>query len=100
MITNPNPITTEPVPTKVYDQLYVASLTATQSKQYGGHIICELLPMTASGEIAPREMVQRISCHLEPAMNAVPELASAFAAVVAAIPATRAWLNAQGNRQQ
>lgn len=97
MITNPNPITTDPVPAKVYDQLYVASLTATQSKQYGGHIICELLPMTSSGELAPRDTVQRISCHMEPAMAAVPELEAAFNAVIAAIPATKAWIDLQTN---
>jgi len=100
MIINPNPITTEPVPAKVYDRLYVSSLTATQSKEHGGYIGVELLPMTANGELAPRENMQRISCHLEPAMDEVPELAAAFAAVLAAIPATKAWLDTQGNHQQ
>jgi hypothetical protein len=36
-----------------------------------------------------------MSCPLYPALNEVPELAAAFAAVIAAIPATQAWLAAE-----
>jgi hypothetical protein len=36
-----------------------------------------------------------MSCPLYPAITEVPELAAAFAAVIAAIPATQAWLAAE-----
>jgi hypothetical protein len=36
-----------------------------------------------------------MSCPLYPAIAEVPELAAAFAAVIAAIPATQAWLAAE-----
>jgi hypothetical protein len=39
--------------------------------------------------------VQRLSVPLYPALLEVPELAAAFEAVLAAIPATRAWLESQ-----
>jgi hypothetical protein len=53
----------------------------------------ELLPATADGELATGDNVQRMSCPLYPAINEVPELAAAFAAVIAAIPARRhGWL--------
>jgi len=39
--------------------------------------------------------VQRMSVPLYPALNEVPELAAAFQAVIAAIPAVQAWLAAQ-----
>jgi len=39
--------------------------------------------------------VQRVSVPLYPAINEVPELAAAFAAVLAAIPAVLAWQAAE-----
>ena len=95
MLTNPNPITTEPVAAKVYDKLHLYSLTAIQPTGDSGSITVELLPATADGELATGDKVQRMSCPLYPAIAEVPELAAAFAAVIAAIPATQAWLAAQ-----
>lgn len=95
MLTNPNPITVEPVPAKVFDKLHIYSLSAIQPTADSGSITVELLPATADGELATGDKVQRISCPLYPALNEVPELAAAFAAVLAAIPATQAWLAAQ-----
>lgn len=95
MLTNPTPIETPAVPAKVYDRLHVYSLAAIQPTNDSGSITVELLPATADGELATGDRVQRISCPLYPAMNEVPELAAAFAAVLAAIPATMAWLAAQ-----
>lgn len=95
MLTNPTPITTEPVPAKVYDRLHLYSLSAIHPTGDSGSITVELLPATAEGELATGEKVQRMSCPLYPAINEVPELAAAFAAVLAAIPATQAWLAAQ-----
>jgi hypothetical protein len=60
----------------------------------------ELLPCYADGELATGDNVQRMSCPLYPAMNEVPELAAAFAAVISAIPATQAWLAAQVTEEQ
>ena len=95
MLTNPNPIQTEPVPAKVFDKLHLYSLNAIQPTGDSGSITVELLPATDSGELATGDRVQRMSCPLYPALNEVPELATAFAAVIAAIPATQAWLAAQ-----
>ena len=95
MLTNPTPITTEPVAAKVYDKLHLYTLTAIQPTGDSGSITVELLPATADGELATGDNVQRMSCPLYPAINEVPELAAAFAAVIAAIPATQAWLAAQ-----
>lgn len=95
MLTNPTPITTEPVPAKVYDKLHLYSLVAMHPDQNSGSITVELLPSTSAGELASGDNVQRLSCPLYPALNEVPELSAAFAAVLAAIPATLAWLDAQ-----
>lgn len=99
MLNNPTPITTEPVPAKVFDKLHVYSLSAIQPTADSGSITVELLPATESGELATGDKVQRISAPLYPAMSEVPELAAAFQAVLAAIPATQAWLNAQNQEE-
>ena len=100
MLTNPTPITTEPVPAKVFDKLHLYSLSAIHPNQSSGSITCELLPATSSGELASGDNVQRLSVPLYPAINEVPELAAAFAAVIAAIPATQAWLAAQQPQEE
>ena len=95
LLPNQTPITTEAVAAKVYDKLHLYSLTAIQPTGDSGSITVELLPATADGELATGDNVQRVSCPLYPAITEVPELAAAFAAVIAAIPATQAWLAAQ-----
>ena len=96
MLTNPNPITTEPVAAKVYDRLHVYSLSAIQPTADSGSITVELLPATADGELANGSLVQKMTAPLTPEiMAAVPELAAAFEAVLAAIPATQAYLASQ-----
>lgn len=95
MLQNPTPITTQPVPAKVFDKLHLYGLSAIRPTTDSGSITVELLPATADGELAPGDKVQRITAPLYPALNEVPELAAAFAAVLAAIPATQAWLAAQ-----
>jgi hypothetical protein len=95
MLDNPTPIVTEPVAAKVYDKLHLYSLNAIQPTGNSGSIQVELLPATADGELASGDRVQRMSCPLYPALNEVPELAAAFQAVIAAIPATQQWLASQ-----
>ena len=95
MLTNPTPIETPAVAAKVYDKLHLYSLSAIQPTGDSGSITVELLPATDSGELASGDNVQRMSCPLYPAINEVPELAAAFAAVISAIPATQAWLAAE-----
>ena len=95
LLPNQTPITTEAVAAKVYDKLHLYSLVAMHPTADSGSITCELLPATSSGELASGDNVQRLSVPLYPALNEVPELATAFAAVIAAIPATQAWLAAQ-----
>jgi hypothetical protein len=96
MIPNPTPIETPAVAAKVYDRLHVYSLSAIQPTTDSGSITVELLPATADGELANGSLVQRMTAPLDPQiMAAVPELAAAFAAVLAAIPATQAYLASQ-----
>jgi hypothetical protein len=96
MLTNPTPIETPAVAAKVYDRLHVYTLSAIQPTTDSGSITVELLPATADGDLAPGSLVQKMSAPLDPAiMAAVPELAAAFDAVLAAIPATMAYLAAQ-----
>jgi hypothetical protein len=95
LLPNQTPIETPAVAAKVYDKLHLYSLTAIQPTGDSGSITVELLPATADGELATGDNVQRVSCPLYPAITEVPELAAAFAAVVAAIPATQAWLAAE-----
>jgi uncharacterized protein YecA (UPF0149 family) len=100
MLTNPNPITTEPVAARVYDRLHVYTLNAIQPTADSGSITVELLPATSDGELANGSLVQKMTAPLDPEiMAAVPELAAAFAAVLAAIPATQAYLAAQQEEQ-
>jgi hypothetical protein len=95
MLTNPNPIETPAVAAKVYDRLHVYSLSAIQPTADSGSITVELLPATESGELANGSLVQRMTAPLNPEiLAAVPELAAAFDAVLAAIPATQAYLAA------
>jgi hypothetical protein len=100
MLTNPNPIETPAVAAKVYDRLHVYSLSAIQPTADSGSITVELLPATADGELANGSLVQRVSVPLYPAIDEVPELAAAFAAVLAAIPAVLAWQAAQTTEEQ
>lgn len=95
MLINPTPITTEAVSAKTYDKLHLYSLVAIQPTSHSGSITVELLPATAEGDLASGDKVQRMSCPLYPAIAEVPELAAAFSAVIAAIPAAQAWLAAQ-----
>ena len=100
MLTNPNPIVTDPVPSKTYDRLHVYTLSAIQPTADSGSITVELLPSTETGELATGDQVQRMTAPLTPEiMQAVPELAAAFEAVIAAIPATQAYLAAQQEEQ-
>jgi|688.fasta_scaffold617275_1 hypothetical protein len=98
MLTNPTPIVTEPVPSKVYDKLHVYSLSAIQPtlNPRSGSISVDLLPATSDGQLATGDQVQKITAPItDEVLAAVPELAAAFEAVLAAIPATQAYLAAQ-----
>ena len=96
MLDNPTPIVTAPVPSLTYDKLHVYTLSAIQPTVDSGSITVELLPATSDGRIASGDQVQRMTAPLNPEiMVAVPELAAAFAAVIAAIPATQAYLASQ-----
>jgi hypothetical protein len=96
MLTNPTPIVTDPVPSKTYDKLHVYTLSAIQPTADSGSITVELLPATETGELATGDQVQRVTAPLNPEiMVAVPELKAAFEAVIAAIPATQAYLASQ-----
>lgn len=95
LLPNQTPIEVPAVAARVYDKLHLYSLSAIHPTTDSGSITVELLPATADGELATGDKVQRLSCPLYPALSEVPELAAAFSAVLAAIPATQAWLAAQ-----
>lgn len=100
LLNNQTPIEVPAVAAKVYDKLHPYSLNVMHpTPTDSGSITVELLPATDSGELATGDKVQRMSCPLYPALNEVPELAAAFAAVLAAIPATQAWLAAQQSQE-
>jgi hypothetical protein len=100
MLTNPTPIETPAVAAKVYDRLHVYTLSAIQPTADSGSITVELLPATADGELANGSLVQRMTAPLDPQiMQEVPELAAAFQAVLAAIPAVLAWQAAQSTEE-
>lgn len=94
MITNPTPLETPAVEAKVYTKLHVAELHAISPTTTSGVLAVRLRPATDSGELAPKELEQFHRIALFPTMNEVPELAAAFQAVLAAIPAVIAWKQA------
>lgn len=103
MLNNPNPITTDPIPAKVFDKLHVYTLAAIQptANPASGSITVELLPATSTGELAPSDQMQRMTAPLNADIMAeVPELAAAFNSVLAAIPATQAYLVAQAEQPE
>jgi len=95
MLTNPTPIETPAVAAKVYDKLHVYALNAIQPTSDSGSISVELLPATATGELASGDFMQKISVPLYPTLSEVPELAAAFSAILAAIPAVLTWQTTQ-----
>jgi len=95
MITNPNPIQIPASESKTFDKLHIFSLNARQPSATTGSISLEMLPATSTGELADERLMQRVSVTLHPALEEVPELQAAFAAIVAAIPAVLAWKAAQ-----
>jgi hypothetical protein len=101
MLNNPTPIVTDPVPSKTYDKLHVYTLSAIQPTADSGSITVELLPATSDGQLASGDQVQRMTAPLNPEiMVAVPELKAAFDAVIAAIPATQAYLTSQQQQEE
>ena len=91
MITNPNPIEQPAVQAKVFNKLHVYTISAIQPSANSGSIAVELIPATSDGELSLGNTVQRFFCELHPTLEQVPELATAFDAIMAAIPATLAW---------
>lgn len=101
LLNNQTPIEVPAVAAKVYDKLHPYSLNVMHpTPTDSGSITIELLPATADGELATGDRVQRMSCPLYPALSEVPELAAAFNAVLAAIPATQAWLASQNQQEE
>jgi hypothetical protein len=96
MLNNPIPIVTEPIPAKIFDKLHPYSLHVIQESNGYGSIYLELIPCNASGEFAG--ISQKITCPLTSGiLQAVPELQTAFDAVIAAIQPTKLWLDSQNN---
>jgi len=90
MIPIPKPVT---IPAKSYDANLITELSITADSPSAGRMAMRLLPYNvASGETAPKEFEQRFVCNdLFRAIAEVPELAAAYAAVLAAVPPTLTW---------
>ena len=97
MIPNPNPITVPSVESKTYDQQWVYTLNVMAPSVGNGRIAIELLPFNSTtGELGGGDLVQTTSTDkLFDAIEAVPELKTAFDAVLAAVGPTSEWIAAQ-----
>ena len=97
MIPNPNPVTIPPVEAKTFDSQWVYSLNVMAPAVGNGRIAIELLPFNSiTGELGGGDLAQKTSTDkLFDAIEAVPELKSAFDAVLAAVGPTSEWIAAQ-----
>lgn len=94
MITLPTTITE---PAKTYDTGLITRLEILASSPTAGRVFLEVTPInSATNEKAPATLAQRFVCNdLFKAIAEVPEMAAAYAAVLAAVPPMMAWTAAQ-----
>lgn len=102
MITNDNPVTIPAVAEKTFDEQWVYNLIVHAPTPTTGRVAIELLPYNEeTKEIGPSQFMQSFSTDkLWEAVEEVPEMQAAFAAIIAAVPAMKAWLAAQQNQEQ
>lgn len=94
MITLPTPITE---PAKTYDAGLISRLEIIASSLTAGRVLLEVTPINSTtNEKAPESLAQRTVCNdLFKAVAEVPEMAAAYAAVLAAVPPMLAWTATQ-----
>lgn len=97
MIQAEQTITIPSVAEKTFSEQWVYNLIVHAPSPTSGRVSVELLPYNSqTGELGPSEYIQSFSTDkLWEAIQEVPEMATAFNAVIAAVPAMKAWLTAQ-----
>jgi hypothetical protein len=97
MIQAEETITIPPVAAKQFGQQWVYNLIVHAPTPTNGRVSVELLPYNSqTGEVGPAEFIQSFSTDkLWEAIEEVPEMAIAFNAVIAAVPAMKEWIAAK-----
>lgn len=97
MIQAEQTITIPAVEEKQFNEQWVYNLIVHAPSLNSGRVSVELLPYNSqTGELGPADLLQSFSTDkLWEAIQEVPEMAAAFNAVIAAVPAMKAWLTVQ-----
>jgi len=96
-ISAPNPVTIPSTEAKVYPNLWIYNLNLHSPSTGVGTIKAEFLPYNAAnGDIAPGSYVQKLSTNdLWAAVQEVPEVATAYAAILNCVAPLTAWVAAK-----
>ena len=90
------PIVAPPAPQKVYPIVWIRNLQIQAHDPTGeGKLYLEIVPMAEDRELLYSGTIEVKTDTLYQAMSEVPELAQAFAAILAAVKPTKAWIDAQ-----
>ena len=90
------PIVAPPQPPKVYPIVWIRNLQIQAHDPTGeGKLYLEIIPMAEDRELLYSGTIEIKSDTLYQAMQAVPELAQAFGAILAAVKPLKAWIDAQ-----
>jgi hypothetical protein len=94
MIQAEQTITIPAVTEKTFGEQWVYNLSVHAPTPTTGRVSVELLPYNSqTGELGPSEFIQSFSTDkLWESIQEVPEMATAFSAIIAAVPAMKAWL--------
>lgn len=107
-ISAPQTVTKPAEPEKQFPYLWITSLVVTapgpsvtqdglpgEDPVTSGRMAVDLIPMAADGSLLTTEKRSVTSDEFYRAASEVPELATAFASVLAAMPAVIAWVSAR-----
>lgn len=91
------PVTSEPVAPKTFPIAWIYNLAIkAHDPNSEGSLFLEILPMSADGGLYWKDgPIQITTDELYLAMTQVPELAASFAAILAAVKPTQAWVEAR-----
>jgi hypothetical protein len=91
------PIVVPPVPGETYTEQWIYNLVVHSPAINSGRVQIQLLPFDpVAPKIGPGDLLENIETdRLWDAVADVPEVAAAMQAVLAAVPALKAWIAAQ-----
>jgi len=97
MIQSEETIVIPPVQAKSYNSLWIYNLSFHAPTPQNGRMKAEFLPYNeVTKEIGPADYLQTVQTDkLWQAVEAVPEVKTAFEAIVAAVGPLKAWIKAQ-----